>query len=169
MRTAAILLALIGALALVVGCGDDTEKPKVNLDTGVNQEIGVQPDTAPVKLDGQGPTPDTGSTGPAFSSGAICSQAKPCTDTTETCLLFTAKATEGLCHGKCNTSGVDCKVPDSTKQLSKCAVQDSKKQWYCSWLCDVQGKIYECPNATDYKCEALNPQQPDVKYCVPKG
>jgi hypothetical protein len=168
MRTAAILLALIGALALVVGCGDDTEKPVVKLDTGVNQETGVQPDTGPVKYDGQGPTPDQ-SIGPIVNSGDVCSQSSPCKSKSESCMALETGGTSGMCLGKCNAAQTDCPVADKATQLSKCLLQDQKKQLHCAWMCDVQGKKYKCPNDTDYKCIALNASQPDVKYCAPKG
>ena len=81
-------------------------------------------------------------------------------------MLFESGATKGMCLGKCNSGGADCQVPDATTQLSKCTIQDSNKQLFCGWLCEVQGKTYKCPNDTDYKCISLG--DPNAKYCAPK-
>ena len=84
-------------------------------------------------------------------------------------MVMETNATLGMCLGMCHTSGADCPVANPITQFSKCVLQESRnKQLYCAWICELQGKSYQCPNNTDYKCVALMPQQPSVKFCMPK-
>jgi hypothetical protein len=141
---------------------DGATLPPVKLDTSTRRDTGiVLPDFF------FPPPPDQGPPSPP-NSGAICFQGTGCAHNGEACMLMESGANKGMCLGKCNTAQADCPVADQATQLSKCILQDHNKQLFCAWFCEVQGKQYKCPNSTDYKCSALSPTQPDIKYCVPK-
>jgi hypothetical protein len=166
MRTAGILLSLVGALALV-GCGDDTEKPVIKLDNGVTQDTngGQQDSFVPQE---QGTTKFDKGTTTGSNSGAICSSTVPCPDTSEGCFPLSG-GTKGMCLGACNAQGANCKVANASTQLSTCAIKETtSSKLYCAWICESGGKTYKCPNDTDYSCIVLDPNQPTTKVCAPK-
>ncbi len=141
---------------------DGATLPPVKLDTSIRRDTGNLQNDFFIP-----PPPDQGPSGPP-NSGAICSQSTGCAHSGEACMAMEPGANKGMCLGKCNTVQADCPVADMATQLSKCVLQTRNKQTLCAWLCEVQGKLYKCPNNTDYKCFALDPIQPHIKYCVPK-
>ncbi len=112
--------------------------------------------------------PDLGAAPPAgANSGALCSPAAPaCPNAGEACVYYTAGATKGLCVLMGCTPNALCPVANPATQLSAC-FGSSGAQHFCAWLCEHGGKSYACPSPTGFACVALNPAQPDVKYCVP--
>lgn len=111
-----------------------------------------------------------GGTATGSNSGAICNQSTPCPDMSEGCFFTQESATgNGMCLGKCQNTGDNCQVPNAATQLSKCQIQETTtKEMYCGWFCEVSGQTYSCPNATDFDCKVLDPNQPTLKWCVPK-
>jgi hypothetical protein len=110
-----------------------------------------------------------GGTATGSNSGAICNQSTPCPDPSEGCFPLNSASQNGMCLGKCQNSGDTCQVPDAATQLSKCLIEEQNThEYYCAWFCEVSGQTYSCPNATDYGCQVLDPNQPTLKFCVPK-
>jgi hypothetical protein len=78
--------------------------------------------------------------------------------------------TNGHCVAKCAKLGDQCPVSDPGTMTSLCALgdpSDPSAQKYCAFICEFQGKTYKCPDDTAFDCKALDPQQPNVKVCVP--
>jgi hypothetical protein len=110
-----------------------------------------------------------GGTATGSNSGAICNSTTACPDMSEGCFQLNPSSQNGMCLGKCQTSGDNCQVSDAATQLSKCNIQEQTTgDMYCAWFCEVSGQTYSCPNATDYGCQVLDPNQPTLKFCVPK-
>jgi len=102
----------------------------------------------------------------ATNSGALCSQSTSCTGS-EACMQFDQYAQNGMCLGTCSTVGDLCSASGS--QLSVCALTaQGGTQYYCAFVCEVQGTSYPCPNSYDYKCDIFDTSQPDIKLCMPK-
>jgi len=193
LRKLAFVALALGVLGLIGACGDDSKPTKQDKSSTASDGSVTIPDqeTNPQVDQSTTPQPDGSGGGVCPSpwqakanSGKICTQAGDCTSD-ETCVAFKAGATSGMCIGRCcpNTANPSdtinlCPVADSTKQFSGCFIQTADPQtskpngYACAWICSVtqsgQTKTYDCPNATDYSCEALNPSEPDVKYCIPK-
>jgi hypothetical protein len=108
------------------------------------------------------------STTTSTNSGQICTQATTCS-ATETCMSFDTTSTSGMCLGTCATAGDTCPVSGSS-QMSICALtaQQNPSQYYCAYICEINGSTYSCPNSYDYDCKVLDTTQPSVKLCMPK-
>jgi hypothetical protein len=101
------------------------------------------------------------------NSGQVCSDYQSC-PAGDDCLLMEDYATTGMCLGQCSNTGDLCPV-SSSSQLSVCAVSaQTTGQYYCAWICEVQGTSYACPNSYDYDCKVFDATQPDIKLCMPK-
>lgn len=121
--------------------------------------------TESCSVDGQCVATSTGD-----NSGQICNDTNPsCPDANESCLLMEQGATTGMCLGKCTNPGDTCSVPDPVTMSSICAFgAEGSTDYYCGFLCDVQGQLFSCPNSIDFKCEVVDANQPDIKFCIPK-
>jgi len=170
---AAGLLALLLVTALA-RCSDDGAPT----DQGTAADATPKPDQAPVSdqapssdqapatdqsgATDQGGGADAGS-GPK-NSGALCSTSTPCADARETCTYF--GGAQGMCLAPCKQQGDPCPVMDKTTQLATCSIKGlDPTKWFCGYLCEVGGKTYACPNATDYACVAASA---GFKFCEPK-
>lgn len=181
----------------LAGCGDDKggklDGVKVKLDKGTPKTDGpITPVTdGPVtKLD-KTVTPTDGAAAPCptpfkakVNSGKTCTAAGNECSADEICMAFSSTATKGMCLGLCCANPANpqdpaniCPVVDAKKQLSACeaiVTQGGKPngQMACLWACSVtqgtQTATFDCPDATNYDCKVLFPNQPDVKYCAPK-
>lgn len=162
------MLALGLALALV-GCSDDGEK---KTDQGVKLPDGtVYQDTGSTVYYDTGTTKqDTGNTTTSPNSGQTCDTSTPC-PTGDSCLSIQIAGwpqDKGMCFGTCPSQGAQCSVGDSATQLATCGLTSDQVTWYCLYICEYQGKTYQCPDPATQQCVA-DAQNPGAKICIPKG
>lgn len=160
----------IGLALTLAGCSDDdggkTGDTGVTLpDTGTTQQ-----DTGTTQYDTGTTQFDTGTT-TSTNSGQTCSQTSPC-PTGEQCTTIQGipqwPSDKGICVGTCPSQGATCTVPDVAKNYAQCALTSDQITWYCLYICEIQGKTYECPDPATQDC-VVDTQNQGVKLCIPKG
>lgn len=151
-------LALLLALGCTMACSDDDEPGKG--DSAVTVPDKGAPDQFLI-LD-SGPY-----TGP--NAGNLCKTDTDCKNAQEKCLFGGSSLSYGMCLMTC-TPGTTCPKPLGNYAAS-CAFSYKSgggTSYACGWYCQYQGKMYNCPNSTDYTCWTPNSTEPYTQFCVPK-